>query len=245
VHPDLVYDVGMHDGGDTAYYLSHGYRVVAIEADPRLVEQASRRFADEVQSGRLTILNVGITTSSGAAIFWISPDKSVWNSFDRRIAARRSHAHHPITVPTCNFSEILMQYGVPYYLKIDIEGNDALCIEGLTGFPLPPFISVETECLAEGEFLTEVGSRATLDLLHKRGYQRFKLIFQRDFSAVDSEAPEHRSKLEHSYRFRLGNSGPWGNQTPGRWLTYEEAKCEVALAANLQIESWHDWHATF
>ncbi len=28
--PDLIYDVGMHDGEDTAYYLARGYRVVAI-----------------------------------------------------------------------------------------------------------------------------------------------------------------------------------------------------------------------
>ena len=37
---DLIYDVGMNNGDDTAYYLSLGFRTVAIEADPELVEQA-------------------------------------------------------------------------------------------------------------------------------------------------------------------------------------------------------------
>ena len=34
---NLIYDVGMSNGDDTAYYLHRGFRVVAIEANPLLV----------------------------------------------------------------------------------------------------------------------------------------------------------------------------------------------------------------
>jgi len=44
----LIYDVGMNNGDDSAYYLSLGFRVVAIEANPELVEQAKLRFAREI-----------------------------------------------------------------------------------------------------------------------------------------------------------------------------------------------------
>ena len=37
--PDLIYDVGMHNGSDTAYYLHKGFRVLAIEANPVLAKQ--------------------------------------------------------------------------------------------------------------------------------------------------------------------------------------------------------------
>ena len=30
--PELIYDVGMHNGDDTAYYLHRGFRVIAVEA---------------------------------------------------------------------------------------------------------------------------------------------------------------------------------------------------------------------
>jgi hypothetical protein len=30
-HDELIYDVGLFDGADTAYYLYRGYRVVAID----------------------------------------------------------------------------------------------------------------------------------------------------------------------------------------------------------------------
>ena len=36
-HKDLIYDVGMHKGEDTEFYLRKGFRVIAIEADPDLV----------------------------------------------------------------------------------------------------------------------------------------------------------------------------------------------------------------
>ena len=41
---DLIYDVGMHDGDDTAYYLDKGFQVVAVEANPVLVQSGRERF---------------------------------------------------------------------------------------------------------------------------------------------------------------------------------------------------------
>ena len=34
--PKLVYDVGVHRGDDTAYYLHKGFRVVGVEANPAM-----------------------------------------------------------------------------------------------------------------------------------------------------------------------------------------------------------------
>ncbi len=244
VRRDMVFDVGMYDGGDTAYYLHQGYRVVSIEADPELVGRARVRFVRELASGLLWILNVAIAAESGSATFWISDDKRVWNSLDQRIAARQGRRHHSIEVPAVRFRDVIGQFGVPYYLKIDIEGSDMLCVEDLIAYPLPPFISVEAECSAEGKFLSESAAGATLNLLHRQGYRRFKLISQRDFSAVDSTGRTEQGTLERGYPHRLDDTGPWGNETPGRWLTHEEAKRELAAAAGSRTESWHDWHAT-
>jgi len=47
---DLVFDIGMHNGDDTAYYLARGYRVVAVEANPSMcaTAQANSRFETSV-----------------------------------------------------------------------------------------------------------------------------------------------------------------------------------------------------
>ncbi|HLJ87010.1 MAG TPA: FkbM family methyltransferase [Candidatus Angelobacter sp.] len=187
--PDLIYDVGMHNGDDTAYYLHQGYRVVAIEADPVLAREANVLFAEQVRSGQLTILNVGIAPEPTAECkagdcnskeFWICDDNRLWNSFDRGIASRNGSRHHAIEIATQRFSSILKSYEVPFYLKVDIEGCDHLCVQELAGGPLPMFISVESECADDSRRLSEEASLQTLQLLHEVGYRRFKLISQID-----------------------------------------------------------------
>jgi hypothetical protein len=47
--PQLIYDVGMNNGDDIAYYLRRGFRVLAIEANPDLVANADlRRTANQI-----------------------------------------------------------------------------------------------------------------------------------------------------------------------------------------------------
>jgi FkbM family methyltransferase len=95
-----------------------------------MVEKAALRFAGEIRAKRLTLLNVGISETPGTATFWIS-DVPEWSSFDRAIASRDGTAHRPVSVSVVPFSQLLAKHGVPYYLKIDIEGNDRLCVDAL------------------------------------------------------------------------------------------------------------------
>jgi FkbM family methyltransferase len=179
-----IFDVGMHDGADTAAYLSRGYAVLAIEADPSLASAGADRFEDAIRRGQLHILNVGIGEQEGASTFWICDDNSLWNSFDERVASRNGCRHHPITVAFRRFRDILEEFGIPEYLKVDIEGADWLCVRDLDRRRLPRFISVESECAGDGETLSEQQSLRMLDVLREAGYSRFKLVFQDDFTTA-------------------------------------------------------------
>ena len=281
---DLIYDVGMHNGDDTAFYLHQGFRVVAIEANPQLADLAGRRFSGEIESGRLTILNVGIAERAGTGTFWVCDDVSVWSSFHEKLTSREGKKHHSIEIPTRRFCEILEEYGIPFYLKVDIEGSDYLCLRDLVGRPLPRFISVEAEHSENIDDLANAGPVGNLSLLHSMGYRRFKLIRQSDFTAElrsDFEAFIQRavksaaygkfrlpafSQLarqltshehlyrKHGYRFPTDSSGPWGNGTPGDWLSFEQAKAVHIKARRRYARRarkvrghsfWYDWHATF
>jgi hypothetical protein len=57
---DLIYDVGLHDGGDTGHYLRCGFRVLAIDANPVMMELAKKNYSEALLSGRLTLLNKAI-----------------------------------------------------------------------------------------------------------------------------------------------------------------------------------------
>lgn len=44
IKKDLIFDIGMHIGQDTRHYLNKGFNVLAIEANPELVQQNKLKF---------------------------------------------------------------------------------------------------------------------------------------------------------------------------------------------------------
>src|SRR5215471_11290077 len=106
----LIYDVGMHNGDDTAYYLHCGYQVVGVEANPLMAATLRSRFADAIETKRLNLLALGIAESDGQKHFWVCDDHTEWSSFDRGIASRLNSRHHAVAVQTRRFGGILAEY---------------------------------------------------------------------------------------------------------------------------------------
>jgi FkbM family methyltransferase len=222
--PRLVYDVGMNNGDDTAYYLHRGCRVVAVEANAELCTKAARRFADEVAEGRLVVVNAGIAAEEGVQDFWICDTHDHWSSFDASVAGRDGSAHHSVKVRSRTFESILEEYGVPFFLKVDIEGNDYLCIDALkNATALPEYLSVEL-----GWF------ESFVEKLSAVGYGAFKCISQFHYLPLQEPASEEQRRFEagdtsHVRRigdwvFPHGASGPFGEDTFGRWMSAPEMR---------------------
>jgi FkbM family methyltransferase len=208
---DLIYDVGMHDGNDTAYYLARGYRVVAVEADPVQAEEGQRRFAGEIASGRLTILNIAIAECEKTSEFWINPGNPQLNSFDREAAARFDGAVHSIEVPCTRLDTVLATQGTPHYLKIDIEGYDLVCCEQLTPETKPPYISVEMWQL---EILLR---------LRDLGYDRFKLVDQYTLRPVTLDRIKTHVRVLRWFH-RVANRGKENRSAIRRLVRYAAAR---------------------
>ena len=64
--PNLIYDVGLHHGQDTDFYLNKAYRAVAFEANPGKAAFCLERFATEIADGRLTLVEGAVTEGSTA-----------------------------------------------------------------------------------------------------------------------------------------------------------------------------------
>jgi len=212
--PPLVYDVGMNNGDDCAYYLAKGCRVVAIEANPALCVDAALRFADDLTTGRLTILNLGIADTAGQATFHVHRTNSVLSTFlapaDRTgYTATLSPAEfEPIPMELRRLSDVVAQYGSPFYVKIDIEGFDERCLADLHRAGLrPPYLSAEAHDIGIHRQLVQMG------------YRQFKMIAG---ETVASEFARHRIRrvdgrpIRHD--FPAHSAGPFGEDIPGPWL---------------------------
>jgi FkbM family methyltransferase len=246
---EMIFDIGMHNGNDTAYYLAKNYDVVAVEANPEWCKVAEKRFHDEIAAGRLIVHNVGIAEQDGTLEFWVS-DYSEWSSFHKEQAARGGVAAHPVSVPTMRFADLLNKYPAALFAKIDIEQNDILCIRDLEQCSsLPTYVS--SELSFEG---TEAATN--IQLLAKLGYREFKCIRQNDFREITPEnmrwqgamrkimaragshrvPPTERGSLllmvlqrlhyrlrrTNGWRFAGGSAGPLARELPGRWMSPDE-----------------------
>lgn len=220
---DLIYDVGMNNGDDTSYYLSQGYRVVAIEADPSLVTAARSRFESEITSGKLNIIDYAISDRRETRKFYLSSKKD-HNSFDLGFAETAGNVAEAIEVECISIYEILSEYGVPFYMKVDIEGADKYCISGLNANDLPRFVSFERYSIEN------------LLQLKDMGFTKFKMIDQEtmrqfhwspDFFCTLRKLLNTAPFLSQFNGSRIGNylygsSGPFGEATDGPWRTWEE-----------------------
>jgi FkbM family methyltransferase len=250
----LIFDIGMHRGEDTSYYLQRGYNVLGIEANPNLAGYCSEKFKDAIQSSRLTILNVGIAREKGVMPFYINLHNSEWSSFDKEIGSRNNTKFETTDVSCVTTKSLFEQYGIPWYLKVDIEGNDFLCLEDIPDSGNKPrYASCEAVHVE------------WLDILKNKGYQRFKLINQANgFKPMNINRQKKRyypvyMRVENGIKQRLrrvikfrhlnSSSGPFGEETKGKWKTYGEVRrvyveyYQGDLNKPLNNVSWFDFHA--
>lgn len=215
----MIFDIGMHEGQDTDFYLRKGFKVVAVEANPALAASAARRFAAAIASAQLTIVNKAIADVPGTIEFYINEKLSVWGTASRDWMERNAKLGAPSTmieVPTMSMAALFSAYGMPYFMKVDIEGYDQLCIRALIDRDdRPDFTSIESHAWLYDETL------ADLELLRQAGYTKFKIIPQHD---IMRQRPPAKSLegLPIDYTFVSGSSGLFGRELPGRWMSFDQ-----------------------
>ncbi|RAM51244.1 MAG: FkbM family methyltransferase [Hapalosiphonaceae cyanobacterium JJU2] len=216
---NLIIDVGVHTGEDTEFYLKKGFRVIGIEANPDIYEGTKKRLHTYIETGQLILLNFAISSQNQPVTFYINLDRSIWSTTSLDFMSRNEFLGTRSTATTVEgrkFENILQEFGIPYYLKVDIEGADLLCLQALQSFGTKPqFLSIESTQTSWNDLLAE------LTLLKELGYKKFKAINQKD--APKQVCPFPAKEGEYiKHQFEYGSSGLFGEETPGNWLSETE-----------------------
>jgi FkbM family methyltransferase len=253
----LIFDIGCNDGQDSDFYLKKGFRVVAVEANPALCGGLRQRFAEQIANGRFILVEKAIAEKAGEVEFYVNEVEDIRSTIRAGHVERANALGRPstkIVVPSITFSTLIEEFGVPYFMKVDIEGADLLCVEGLAHVTeRPTFLSTEYPLR-----LTEQISE--LLLLRKLGYKRFQLI---DQMSVPSQVPPRpaREGQDTAHVFEFNASGLFGAELPGEWLTLGGAISRYVMlcARNKRMGllrripvlnrfaghgSWYDLHAS-
>lgn len=216
-----VYDVGMHEGEDTEFYLRQGYRVVGVEANPGLIPRLRAKFSKEIANGTVAIVAKAIAKQAGTIKFAINDTTSVWGTADEHFADRNASLHSApstyVDVPAVPFEDVLRTYGVPHYLKLDVEGAEMLCLKALEGFPTrPDFLSVESRVTSPGFGFADVLEE--IRTLKGLGYTSFQYVGQAGIPGRRHASPG--ADAEDAHVFSAHSSGPFGPDLDGTWRPF-------------------------
>jgi FkbM family methyltransferase len=221
---DLIYDVGMHQGEDTEFYLKKGFRVIAFEANSDLVASARAKFGDYIGNGKLVIVEGAIVEPSYPADtveFYKNNKNTLWGTVSPYFAERNvsfGADSTVIKVPRINFADCLAKLGIPYYLKIDIEGMDTVCLRALLQVEgRPAYVSIESDKTDFKEVAEE------LEILTQLGYKSFQAIQQTTVHRQVVPRPS-REGAATEHVFKRGASGLFGKDLPERWKTLDQVR---------------------
>jgi FkbM family methyltransferase len=219
-HDDLIFDVGLHTGQDTEFYLRKGFRVVAFDADPDLVRECRERFASYIADERLVIVEGAIVVSDTGDIprtltFYKNEGNSQWGTTSPDWVKRNERKGKPsqaVEVETIDFIAALRQYGIPHYLKIDIEGMDMMCVHALERFrERPDYVSIESDKTSFERIASEIETLSAL------GYDAFQAVEQSEIPERQLAPKPAREGTYVDFPFPFGTSGLFGAELGGTW----------------------------
>jgi FkbM family methyltransferase len=221
----MIFDIGMNNGDDTDFYLKKGFNVVAVDANPELCAGVRERFAGEIAARRLAVIHGAIAASAGEVELYLNEDVSGWSSVSPAWIASRALSKsrvRAVRVPAVALVQIIAEHGVPYYLKVDIQGAELVCLEALLGLTeRPTYLSVSagTDVLPNRSF---EHARAQIELLSRLGYDRFQIVAQEGTSKQRCPRPP-REGVYVDHTFPHGSSGLFGRELPAMWVSARAA----------------------
>jgi FkbM family methyltransferase len=242
----VIWDLGMHNGTDSLFYLQKGFKVIAIEANPYFCEYVKNKLSEYIISGQLIIKECAIYDHNGNIDFTINKTHDDWSSIDMEWNSKYQSETEQKRVQCRTLPSLYNQYGNDiYYMKIDLEGYDINCIRQLEGLKLPKYLS--TELLTYNNISSDKSSSEIFFLLKSLGYNKFQLVDQSLNYQI--KCPLASKEGEYvDFKFDGFSSGLFGKDLPeDKWVDMDKVLLQYLdyFYNKNHSGSWFDLHCCY
>lgn len=125
----LAFDVGANYGEKAAAMLAAGARVVAFEPQPDCIAELRDRIGPHPQ---LTLISEAVGATEGEAKLYVRRQRGT----SGLVQQWEGDVEAEITVKVSTLRQAVARYGLPAFVKIDVEGFELQVMQGL-GRPVP------------------------------------------------------------------------------------------------------------
>lgn len=134
---DLVFDIGAHAGNRARAFAAIGCRVVALEPQPDFARLLRALFTG---SRQVTVIEAAVGASVGRSSLAISertPTVTTLEEGWREAREREPDFSHVtwdarVDVETTTLDALIERFGMPAFVKIDVEGGEPSVLAGLS-----------------------------------------------------------------------------------------------------------------
>src|SRR5579862_2323818 len=156
----LVFDIGANVGQYAEALEAIGCTVVAVEPNSDCVRHIELTYPGK----KIEVLHAATGPKDGLTSFNVSDTRDDTSTMSKEWMAmlEKEYRHNPgewrrMTVPTVTLDTLISHYGLPFYIKIDVEGFEPFVLDGLS--TQPSILSFECHGLLIDGALECVGKR--------------------------------------------------------------------------------------
>jgi FkbM family methyltransferase len=148
----LIFDIGANQGYKTDIFLRLGARVVAVDPDEENQKSLKQRFVKyRLRPKRVSVEGKAVSDVISTKTMWIDAPGSAMNTLNPKwVQTLRTHPERfgqrldfasERQVETITLAELMATHGIPFFVKIDVEGHEPSVLCGLNR-PVP-YLSFE------------------------------------------------------------------------------------------------------
>lgn len=131
---DLSFDIGANVGNRVLPMLNLGAKVVAVEPQDKCAALLKQNFGDKI-----VLVQKGVCAKEEIRSFYINESHSGISTFSEEFIEKTQADRHndnvwekPVPMQMTTLDSLIKEYGVPVFIKVDVEGFEVEVLKGLS-----------------------------------------------------------------------------------------------------------------